>query len=70
VKFLTNVIPNCNCAQPEFDQEGRCLRLFTCPACQKVRLDIIRGAEYACALVKGGDTDKLELLKQREFFSL
>ncbi len=49
---------------------GRVLVLETCPACQKVRLDILRGAEYAGAYMKCGDTVKYELLKQKEFFQL
>ena len=67
---LGNGIPNCSCGSPVFDQAGRCLSLSTCPACMAIRLDVIRGAEYACALVKGGDTDKVVLLKQKEFFGL
>ncbi len=63
-------IPNCNCSQPEYDRAGRVLGLTTCPACMKVRLDIIRGVEYAGAYMRCGDTVKYELLKQKEFFSL
>ena len=62
-------IPNCKCGPPVCDQAGRVLKLRTCPACQSVRLDIIRGVEYAGAYVKGGDTETLELVRQGEFFS-
>ncbi len=74
MSFTGNVsplnIPNCFCGQPEYDREGRVLRLSTCPACQKVRLDIIRGVEYAGAYMRCGDTVKHVLVKQKEFFSL
>ena len=63
-------IPNCRCGPPISDCAGRVVRVETCPACQRIRLDAIRGREYAGAYVKGGDTDKLVLLKQKEFFSL
>jgi len=32
-------------------------------------MDVEAGTEYACAYVSGGDTGKVVLLKQREFFS-
>ena len=64
-----NVIPNCLCGPPVFDREGRVVRVRTCPACQQVRLDVIRGVEYAIAHVSSGDTVKHVLLKQTEFFS-
>ncbi len=66
---LKDVIPNCTCGPPVFDQAGRCLEVTTCPACQQIRLDVIRGGEYAIAHVKCGETVKRVLLKQREFFS-
>jgi len=62
-------ITNCKCGQPKRDSAGRVLVLQTCPACQDVRLDIIRGAEYAGAYMKGEDTVQYVLLKQSEFFS-
>ena len=64
-----NGIPNCVCAPAIVDREGRVLVLETCPACQQVRLDVIRGIEYAGAYVRRGDTVVYELMKQREFFS-
>ena len=63
-------IPNCRCGPPLVDCAGRVVRVRTCPACQKVRLDVVRGREYAGAYLSGGDTDKLVLVKQLEFFSL
>jgi len=63
-------IPKCNCGRPTCDEAGRVVRVKTCPACQKIRLDVIRGIEYAGAYVKGEDTEELVLLKQKEFFSL
>ena len=62
-------IPNCSCGQPIVDAAGRYVRGETCPACQSIRLDWMRGAEYACAYVNGGDTGKAVLMKQLEFFS-
>jgi len=62
-------IPNCNCGQPEVDSAGRVVRVRTCAVCQAVRLDVIRGGEYAIAYLGGGDTEAV-LLKQKEFFSL
>ncbi len=62
-------VPGCSCASPVIDNMRRVLRLWTCPACQAVRLDVLRGGEYAIAYVDGGDTGKAVLLKQREFFS-
>ena len=63
-----NGITECECEAPEVDCSGRVLALQTCPACQTIRLDVIRGVEYAGAYVKGGDTVKRVLLKQKEFF--
>ena len=63
-------IPNCRCGPAIVDCKGRVLVLDTCPACQEVRLDIIRGIEYAGAYVKCGDTVQNVLVKQKEFFSL
>ena len=60
--------PICGCTV-ESDKLGRVLHLRTCPVCQNVRLDVIRGAEYAGAYVKGGDTVKYVLVKQKDFFS-
>jgi len=62
-------IPNCQCGPAIRDGKGRVVRLKTCPACQRIRLDIIRGIEYAGAYVKCGDAVKHVLLKQKEFFS-
>ena len=62
-------IPNCLCGQPIVDQAGRVLMVRTCPACQQIRLDIVRGVEYAIAHVKRGDTVSHVLVKQKEFFS-
>ena len=62
-------IPNCSCALPLLDDEGRVVRVETCPACQAIRLDVLRGGEYAIAYVNGGDTGEALLLKQIEFFS-
>ncbi len=61
-------IPNCNCGQPEYDSAGRVVRVRTCPACQRIRLDVIRGVEYAIAYESGEGTGVAVLLKQREFF--
>ena len=63
-------IPNCNCGQPEYDSAGRVVRVRTCAVCQAVRLDIIRGGEYAGAYMRCGDAVEHVLLKQKEFFSL
>ena len=62
--------PGCKCGDAETDDRGRVLRVNTCPICMRLLLASMRGTEYACAHVKGGDTDKLELLEQKEFFSL
>ena len=62
-------IPNCSCRLPRVDPAGRVLGLETCPACQAIRLDVIRGGEYAIAYLSGGDTGKAVLMKQKEFFS-
>ncbi len=62
-------IPNCRCAPPMWDESGRVVRVETCPACQQIRLDVVRGVEYAIAYVSGGDTAKRVLLKQKDFFS-
>ena len=70
MKCTRSLIPNCKCGPEICDTLGRVLVLQTCPACQQVRLDRIRGVEYAIAHVKGGDTGKLELVRQKEFFSL
>jgi len=63
-------IPNCQCGPALVDRKGRVVRLKTCPACQQVRLDIIRGVQYAGAYMKCDGTVKKVLLKQKEFFSL
>jgi len=60
----------CGCGDARVDNRGNVLHFRTCPVCSRVILDIIRGAEYAIAHVKCGDTDRVVLLKQREFFSL
>ena len=62
-------IPNCACALPLLDDEGRVVRVETCPACQAIRLDVLRGGEYAIAYIGGGDTGEAVLLKQKDFFS-
>ena len=63
--------PGCSCPRSVLcDKYGNVLELHTCVDCTRVALDSLRGVEYACASVKGGDADKLVLLKQREFFSL
>jgi len=62
-------IPNCKCGPHVCDHAGRVVRVFTCPACQRVRLDVIRGVVYAGAYMRCGDTTERVLLKQREFFS-
>ena len=62
-------IANCRCRAPLLDSAGRVLGLQTCPACQDVRLDIIRGGEYAGAYMRCGDAMRYVLLKQKEFFS-
>jgi len=59
----------CACGDVECDKQGNVLVFRTCPVCSKIILDIIRGGEYAGAYVNGGDTDKLVLFKQKEFFS-
>ncbi len=61
-------IPNCNCGQPEVDSAGRVVRVRTCPACQAIRLDVIRGVEYAGAYVRCGATVQYVLVKQKDFF--
>ena len=63
-------IPNCVCGPAIYDFAGRVVRVRTCPACQKIRLDVVRGGVYAGAIVKCGDTVKYVLLKQREIFRL
>ena len=63
-----NGIPGCECELPRIDARGNVLRLQTCPACQIIRLDRIRGGVYAGAYVKRGDTVVYELLKQKELF--
>ncbi len=72
MSFTGNVrgtgIPNCKCGPAFVDYKGRVVRVDTCPACQEVRLDIIRGAEYAGAYVGSGDTVRYVLLKQKDFF--
>jgi len=63
--------PGCSCPSTVLcDKRGNVLELRTCPACTQVALDVLRGGEYACAYVKGEDTSKRVLLKQKEFFSL
>ena len=64
-----NGIMNCGCKAPEIDSCGRVLTVQTCPACQAIRLDVIRGAEYACAYENGHGTLTKVLLKQKELFS-
>ncbi len=61
--------PNCYCGNAVGDDKGRVLVLNTCPICMKLLLSSMRGREYAIAHVKGGDTVKRVLLKQKEFFS-
>ncbi len=61
--------PGCKCGDATNDELGRILILRTCPVCMRVLLDSMRGTEYACAYVNGGDTEELVLLKQKEFFS-
>ena len=63
-------IPNCKCGPEICDTLGRVLVLKTCPACQQIRLDRIRGVEYAGAYMRCGDTIEKVLVKQKEFFSL
>ncbi len=59
----------CGCGEAvETDSRGNVLQFRTCPRCMEIILDVIRGAEYAVASVKGGDTVKDVLLKQKEFF--
>ncbi len=62
-------IPNCRCGPAITDCKGRVVRVNTCPACQQVRLDVVRGGVYAGACVRRGDTVKYELIKQKDFFS-
>ncbi len=62
-------IPKCKCGPPISDCAGRVVRVQTCPACQEIRLDVIRGGEYAGAYVKCGDTVEYVLVKQKELFS-
>ncbi len=62
-------IPNCRCGKPLIDKRGNVVRVSTCPACQQIRLDVVRGTEYACAYVNGGDTVERVLVKQKDFFS-
>ncbi len=57
--------PVCGCTGVS-DKLNRVLRLRTCPVCQHLRLDFLRGREYARSYVKGVDT----LLVQKELFSL
>ena len=63
-----NGVVGCGCKRPEIDNLGRVHSVQTCPACQAIRLDVIRGVEYGFAYVKGEDTSRRVLLKQREFF--
>ena len=63
-----NGILGCACEPAGVDNLGRVLSVQTCPACQAIRLDVIRGAVYACAYVKGDDTLTKVLLKQKELF--
>ena len=65
-----NGIVDCECRAPEVDDQGLVRLLQTCPACQTIRLAIIRGAQYAGAYMTCGDTVKRVLLKQLDFFSL
>jgi hypothetical protein len=62
-------IPNCQCGPHISDCAGRVVRVFTCPACQRIRLDVVRGGVYAGAYVKCGDTVRYVLVKQKDFFS-
>ncbi len=63
--------PGCSCPRHVcVDKRGNVTELQTCAACTQVALDVLRGGEYACAYVKGGDTSERVLLKQKEFFSL
>jgi len=62
-------IPKCKCGPPVMDCAGRVVRVWTCPACQQIRLDIVRGGEYAGAYVSREGTVRYELVKQKEFFS-
>ncbi len=61
-------IPKCKCGPPITDCAGRVVRVRTCPACQAIRLDVIRGGVYAGAYVKCGDTVKYVLVKQKDLF--
>jgi len=63
-----NGILGCECEDRRSDAIGNVLSFQTCPACQAIRLDVIRGAEYGFAYVKGEDTPRRVLLRQREFF--
>ena len=66
---MVRQIPNCKCGPAICDTQGRVLVLRTCPACQQVRLDRIRGVEYAGAYMRREGTVMYELVKQKEFFS-
>ena len=61
--------PGCQCGDALGDSEGRVLSVKTCPICMSLLLASMRGAEYACAHVKGEDTTLRVLLKQKDFFS-
>ena len=61
--------PGCHCGNAVVDHLGRVLSVRTCPICMRLLLASMRGAEYACAYVKGEDTTKRVLVKQKEFFS-
>ena len=61
--------PGCHCGDALGDQQGRVLRVRTCPVCMHLLLDALKGSEYACAYVSSGDTTVRVLLKQKEFFS-
>jgi len=60
----------CTCPEPLRGPLGAVLKGWTCPVCSALRLEVMKGREYAGAYVKGGDTEKLVLLKQKEFFRL
>jgi len=62
-------ILNCLCGPPIVDSAGRVVRVDTCPACQQIRLDVIRGAVYVGAYMRCGDTVEYVLVKQKDFFS-
>jgi len=61
--------PGCGCGDADSDDQGRILRVRSCPVCMEVLLASMRGTEYAIAHVSSGDTVQDVLLKQKDFFS-